>query len=203
MSCSNMIPSLKVLNLSGCSLATANQLLLPVNLTNLEVLDASSNSFDHPMSASWFWNITSLQYLDLSSNRLYGQIPHKLMMTSLQFLDLSSNGDGDKNMGVMATDLSNLCSLNVLKIRWALLYGDITEMFKNLSSNCSPNQLKELDLGVNQLTGTLPKWIGQLTSLVKQDLRGNTSHSVKSNVLKLLGLVVQQSYGRNSIGNTA
>lgn len=124
-------------------------------------------------------------------------------MTSLQFLDLSSNGDGDKNMGVMATDLSNLCSLNVLKIRWALLYGDITEMFKNLSSNCSPNQLKELDLGVNQLTGTLPKWIGQLTSLVKQDLRGNTSHSVKSNVLKLLGLVVQQSYGRNSIGNTA
>lgn len=168
-----MIPSLKVLNLSGCSLATANQLLLPVNLTNLEVLDASSNSFDHPMSASWFWNITSLQYLDLSSNRLYGQIPHKLMMTSLQFLDLSSNGDGDKNMGVMATDLSNLCSLKVLKLRWALLYGDITEMFKNLSSNCSPNQLKELDLGVNQLTGTLPKWIGQLTSLVKLDLSSN------------------------------
>uniref|UniRef100_A0A0E0M9N1 non-specific serine/threonine protein kinase n=1 Tax=Oryza punctata TaxID=4537 RepID=A0A0E0M9N1_ORYPU len=166
----NMIPSLKVLHLSGCSLASANQLLPRLNLTNLEELDVSSNSFDHPMSASWFWNVTSLKYLDISSNRFYGQIPHKL--TSLQVLDLSFNGDGDKNMGIMATDLKNLCSLEVLNIRSALLYGDITEMFKNLS-HCSPNELKELDLGSNQLTGTLPKWIGQLTSLVNLDLSSN------------------------------
>uniref|UniRef100_K3ZN38 Leucine-rich repeat-containing N-terminal plant-type domain-containing protein n=1 Tax=Setaria italica TaxID=4555 RepID=K3ZN38_SETIT len=44
----NMLPSLRVLRLSGCSLASANQSLPHLNLTNLEELDASQNSFNHP-----------------------------------------------------------------------------------------------------------------------------------------------------------
>ncbi|WVZ71958.1 hypothetical protein U9M48_020485 [Paspalum notatum var. saurae] len=46
----NMIPSLRILLLSDCSLASANQSLPHLNLTNLEELDASSNSFNHPMA---------------------------------------------------------------------------------------------------------------------------------------------------------
>uniref|UniRef100_K3Y2Y7 Leucine-rich repeat-containing N-terminal plant-type domain-containing protein n=1 Tax=Setaria italica TaxID=4555 RepID=K3Y2Y7_SETIT len=54
-----------------CSLASANQSLPHLNLTNLEELDASQNSFNHPMLTSWFWNITSLKYLYLDFTRMY------------------------------------------------------------------------------------------------------------------------------------
>jgi hypothetical protein len=57
----NMIPSMKVLRLSSCSLLSANQSLPHINLTNLEELDLSENIFDHPMASSWVWNMTSLQ----------------------------------------------------------------------------------------------------------------------------------------------
>jgi len=60
----NMIPSLRVLDVSSCSLASANQSLPHLNLTKLEELDASGNSFNHPMETSWFRNITSLTYLN-------------------------------------------------------------------------------------------------------------------------------------------
>ena len=48
----NMLPSLRVLHLSECSIASANQSLPHLNLTNLEELDAFGNSFDHPMVTS-------------------------------------------------------------------------------------------------------------------------------------------------------
>ncbi|CAO2204945.1 unnamed protein product [Urochloa humidicola] len=173
----NMIPSLRVLSLSGCSLAGANQSLPHphFNLTNLETLDASQNFFNHPMAISWFWNVTNLKYLDVSYNRLYGQIPHTLgIMTSLEVLDLTNctEDDDERNMRIMNIDLKNLCNLEVLNLFWASLQGDVTELFKNLP-RCSPNKLQVLDLGMNQLTGMLPRWIGKLTSLVILDLSWN------------------------------
>ncbi|KAG2628237.1 hypothetical protein PVAP13_3KG315500, partial [Panicum virgatum] len=48
----NMIPSLRALHLSGCSLAIANQSMPHLNLTDLVELDASVNSFNHPMASS-------------------------------------------------------------------------------------------------------------------------------------------------------
>ncbi|CAD6255122.1 unnamed protein product [Miscanthus lutarioriparius] len=170
----NMLPSLRALHLSGCSLASANQSLPHLNLTNLEELDASLNSFHHPMVTSWFWNITSLRFLDLSRTSMYGQFPDALGdMTSLQVLDLSSNyyyyHDDDKNMRSMITNLKNLCNLEVLILEWTLLYGDVAELFRNLP-RCSPNKLQELYLGSNHLTGMLPRWIGQFMSLVVLDL---------------------------------
>ncbi|CAO2185298.1 unnamed protein product [Urochloa humidicola] len=173
----NMIPSLRVLDISGCSLARSNQPLPHLNLTNLEELDASENSFNHPMETSWFWNITWLKYLNLGHNSLYGQIPDTLVdMVSLQVLDLSYNDDDDdddeKNKRIMTTDLRNLCNLEVLNLHWSLIYGDITELFRNLL-RCSPSKLQDLDLGGNQLSGMLPRFIGQLTSLVFLDLGSN------------------------------
>ncbi|CAO2193304.1 unnamed protein product [Urochloa humidicola] len=171
----NMIPSLRSLGISDCFLASANQSLPHLNLTNLEELDASQNSFNHPMENSWFWNVTSLKYLNLSYTGVYGQIPHTLgVMTSLEVLDLSisTNDDDENNMRIMTTDLKNLCNLEVLNLFGAFLQGDVTELFRNLP-RCSPNKLKELYLGMNQLTGMLPRWIGQLTSLVVLDLRRN------------------------------
>jgi len=186
----NMLPSLRVLHLSDCSLASANQSLPHLNLTNLEELDASENSFDHPMVTSWFWNITSLRYLYLHDTSMYGQFPDALGdMTSLQVLDLSFNYNNDEKYRIMTTDLKNLCNLEVLNLDWALLYGDIAELFRNKLPRCSPNKLQELDLNWNQLTGMLPRWIGQLTSLVVLNLhRNNITGSLPISVGQLTGL---------------
>ncbi|XP_066333293.1 receptor-like protein EIX1 [Miscanthus floridulus] len=175
----NMLPSLRALHLSGCYLESANQSLPHLNLTNLEELDASWNSFLHPMVTSWFWNITSLRFLDLSYTSMYGQFPDALGdMTSLQVLDLSNDychydyHDDDKNMSSMITNLKNLCNLEVLNLECTLLYGDVAELFRNLP-RCSPNKLQELDLSSNHLTGMLPRWMGQFMSLVVLDLGCN------------------------------
>ncbi|CAD6258637.1 unnamed protein product [Miscanthus lutarioriparius] len=186
----NMLPSLRVLRLSYCSLASANQSLPHLNLTNLEELDASWNSFDHPMVTSWFWNITSLRYLYLHDTSMYGQFPDALGdMTSLQVLDLSYNYNNDEKYRIMTTDLKNLCNLEVLNLDWALLYGDIAELFRNKLPRCSPNKLQELDLNWNQLTGMLPRWIGQLTSLVILNLgRNNITGSLPISVGQLTGI---------------
>ncbi|CAD6255159.1 unnamed protein product [Miscanthus lutarioriparius] len=144
-----------------------------------EELDASGNSFHHPMVTSWFWNITSLRFLYLSSTSMYGQFPDALGdMTSLQVLDLSDiyydydYQDDDKNMRSMTMDLKNLCNLEVLNLKSTHLYGDVAELFRNLP-RCSPNKLQELDLGWNHLTGMLPRWIGQFMSLVVLNLGWN------------------------------
>ncbi|CAD6255189.1 unnamed protein product [Miscanthus lutarioriparius] len=175
----NMLPSLRALHLSRCSLASATQSLPHLNLTNLEEFDASENSFHHPMVTSWFWNITSLRFLDLSYTSMYGQFPDVLGdMTSLQVLDLSNNNyyydyhDDDKNMRSMITNLNNLCNLEVLNLECTLLYGDVAELFRNLP-RCSPNKLQELNLGWNHLTGMLPRWMGQFMSLVVLNLGCN------------------------------
>jgi hypothetical protein len=51
----NMIPSLKVLRLADCSLTSANQSLMHLNLTNLETLHLYGNYMDHAVASCWFW----------------------------------------------------------------------------------------------------------------------------------------------------
>ena len=105
----NTIPSLKVLSLSDCSLTSANQSLLLLNLTDLVELSLSANHFDHPVASCWLWNLTSLKHLELAATSLYGQIPDALGgMTSLQALDFSYN---EGNIDVVTANMTNLCKL--------------------------------------------------------------------------------------------
>ncbi|CAN6363163.1 unnamed protein product [Urochloa humidicola] len=170
----NMIPSLRVLDLSDCSLLSANQSIPHHNLTNLQELDLSLNYFDHPIASAWFWNITSLKDLNLASTSMYGGFPSKALgeMESLQVLDIS--GYVYTSKGIMMPHLKNLCSLKSLNIAYSLLDGVATdELFKNLPCRCSPSKLQELYLLGNNIHGSLPTWIGQLTSLVVLDLSQN------------------------------
>ncbi|CAL4987422.1 unnamed protein product [Urochloa decumbens] len=170
----NMIPSLRVLDLSDCSLVTANQSIPHHNLTSLQELDLSMNYFDHPIASAWFWNITSLKNLNLESTHMYGHFPGKLLgiMESLQVLDVS--GYAYTSKGIMMPNLKNLCSLRSLNIGSSFLYGVSTEeLFENLPGHCSPSKLQELHLSGNNIHGSLPNWIGKLTSLVVLDLSQN------------------------------
>jgi len=165
-----MIPSLRVLDLSYCLLARANQSLSHHNnLTNLEELNLSVNLFNHPVASGWFWNLTNLKHLSLWGNYMYGQLPNELgRMTSLQFLSLSGNA-----ISIPTTsNMENLCNLKVLELKYCFKYGNVADLIESLP-RCSTNRLQELFLGPNRLSGMLPNWMGHLTSLVILDLSRN------------------------------
>ncbi|PUZ74574.1 hypothetical protein GQ55_1G075500 [Panicum hallii var. hallii] len=166
----NMIPSLKSLSLSNCSLPRANQSLTHINLTKLETLELSTNYFGHPIASSWFWNITSIQFLELSSTYLYGPFPDALgRMTSLSFLGFQENG----NSATMAVDLKNLCELETLLLDGSLSSGNITEFIEKLPQ-CSSRKLGYLSLNDNNMTGIMPQVMGHLTSLTALSLSNNS-----------------------------
>ncbi|CAD6255153.1 unnamed protein product [Miscanthus lutarioriparius] len=178
----NMLPSLRALHLSFCSLASANQSLPHLNLTYLEELDASLNSFHHPMVTSWFWNITSLRFLYLNYTSMYGQFPDALGdMTSLQVLDLSYlfyYHDDDKNMRSMTMDLKNLCNLEESTSMFTQQIARIGPRFKPFN-RMLPRWIGQfmslviLNFNWNKITGSLPTSVGQFTGLQILDLSFN------------------------------
>ncbi|CAD6247061.1 unnamed protein product [Miscanthus lutarioriparius] len=166
----NRIPSLRVVDLSSCSVASANQSLPLLNLTKLNKLDLSGNNFDHEIASSWFWKATSLRYLYLGYHRLFGQFHDALEnMTSLQVLDLSFG----LNQGlVMEGNFKNLCSLEILDLTDNGMSGDIAVLMARLPQ-CVWDTLQELHLCSNNITGTLPNLIGCFTALTVLDLSKN------------------------------
>jgi Leucine-rich repeat (LRR) protein len=191
----SMVPSLRVLDLSDCSLASANQSLPHLNLTQVERLDLSLNDFNHPVATCWVWNLTSLTYLGLGGTQLYGKFHHALGgMTSLQVLDFfGSSGTRDPyitdgGLDIMTANMTNLCNLQILILSSSDMNGDITEFFEHLPQ-CS-QKLKELHLDNNDFTGVIPNWIGGWASLVILDLSNNQINgSVPSEIGALTSLL--------------
>ncbi|PUZ50619.1 hypothetical protein GQ55_6G072000 [Panicum hallii var. hallii] len=168
----NSISSLRVIDLSSCLLGSANQSLQHLNLTKLDKLDLSGNSFDHEIASCWFWKVTSLKYLNLRYHRLFGQFHDALEnMTSLQVLDLSFNFN-QKRL-VMEGNFNNLFSLKILDLTDNEMNRAITVLMDRLLPQRAWDILEELHLGFNNLTGTLPNLIGRFTSLTVLDLSNN------------------------------
>lgn len=189
----NRIPSLRILRLSNCRLGSANQSLPHHNLTNLEALDLSENSFNHPIASSWFWNLTRLEHLSASATNTYGQLPNVLgRMATLQFLDLSSN-----RINLLRINMTNLCSLRILRLEFCLANGNMTELIESLP-RCSSNKLQELHLASNQLTGHLPNSTGHLTSLVMLDANNNNISGPLHNFIGHLANLETLDLSRNN-----
>lgn len=167
----NMLPNLTVLRLSECGLSSTVSTLSHSNLTNLEVLDLSGNEFGTSLQHNWFWGLTGLKELRLSGcHWSAGQIPDALgNMTSLEVIDLSANY---LLLGNIPAGLENLCNLQVLDLDWVNVNGDLTKLMERLPK-CSWNKLREVHLLRANLTGELPNWIGNLTSLSYLDLYQN------------------------------
>ncbi|VAI26664.1 unnamed protein product [Triticum turgidum subsp. durum] len=168
----NMIPSLRVINLARCSLDTASQPLLYLNLTKLEKLDLSLNNLGDSIASSWFWNVTSLKYLSLRENYfaswLSGKLPDALgNMTSLKVLDVSAT-----NLNKTG-NLKNLCSLEILDLSENRMNGDIMVLMEGLPQ-CTWEKLQELEFGGNKFTGVVPNFIGEFSSLSMLYLYSNS-----------------------------
>lgn len=194
----NRLPTLKELNLKDSGLRITVPSLRQFNLTALDVLDISFNSFDTSIAPNWFWNATSLTVLNLQSCYFYGPIPNEVgKMTSLEQVSFQQNN-------LMATmippSFKNLCNLTLLDLESSNTTGDITELMEGLP-NCRWNKLQMLDLSLNNISGELPNQLGTLSNLTYLALSGNSlTGKIPSWVWDLRKLILLELRGNKISG---
>ncbi|KAJ4769295.1 Leucine-rich receptor-like protein kinase family protein [Rhynchospora pubera] len=152
--------------------------LFPCGLTNLMVLDLSSNNLSGHLPPCWsnisqdvilannkfsgatpssFSCSKQLTVVRFNNNNLTGDFPIDLKFcTGLQFLDLGEN----KYLGGIPDWVGeNLHQLTYLRLQSNLLYGNIPSTLTRLE------YLQVLDLGNNHLSGPLPSHLDNFTSM--------------------------------------
>ncbi|KAG7980542.1 hypothetical protein I3843_05G187600 [Carya illinoinensis] len=194
-----MLPSLKHLSLSRCSLSTMTPQLPSINANSssqLLVLDLSGNYLNCSIFLWLFNSTTSLVDLYLGDNELQCSIPDAFgSLNSLKTLYLG----GNKLVGGIPKSFWNLCSLGSLYLLHNNLGGNLSEFMSN-ASGCLVDSLQNLQISNNRFTGPLPVSIGSLSNLhmldiSKNSLAGLISDAHFSNLSKLKELYL----GSNSL----
>ena len=166
------LPKLSRLILKSCDLPPVTDLssLPHINFSkSLTFLELSTNHVTQSIFP-WLFNYsTSLVDIYLSDNQLGGSIPDASgNMNSLRDLILDDN----QLEGGIPKFFGNMCQLDTLSIKNNKLSGQLVE-FINVLSGCLQNSLTKLLLDGNQMTGPVPKSIGNLSELLSLDLGSN------------------------------
>ncbi|KAJ0018551.1 hypothetical protein Pint_11474 [Pistacia integerrima] len=156
------------------------------SMTQLVMLSLAYNNLSGTIPP-WLFNLPNLGYLDLSFNNLQGVVPPHIKLQSFMApttLNLANNQlKGNipsliKNVEVI--DLSGNSftghiplQLGVAKIKYLSLSGNKLYSQIPLPFCHSGNVLMLLDLSNNSLRGTVPKSLGNCTSLIFLNLGGN------------------------------
>ncbi|XP_077217215.1 putative receptor-like protein kinase At3g47110 [Tasmannia lanceolata] len=177
-----------------------------IYLPNLQVLLGGANLFRGPIPIS-LGNASELVQIDFTSNYLTGSLPVGLgSLQHLWYLSLAENELGSKTGDDLSilTSLTNCSSLQVLALANNVLSGVLPDSIANLST-----QLRDLRLGVNLFTGSIPTGIENLVNLNLLGLQGNFLNGTipagigKLNKLDTLNMAGNRLSGRipSSIGN--
>ncbi|XP_022684821.1 receptor-like protein 12 [Setaria italica] len=165
----NTLPNLRVLDLSNCELNSSIPSLLHKNLTVLENLDLSLNSFQSPAAPNWYWDVTSLKSLNLAASGLLGPFPDELgNLTKLRNLAMESN----EIQGMIPSTLNRMCSLQNIYLSQINIGGDIAHLMDRIPK-CSLNSLQELFLDRTNITGTIIESVSNFTALSILDISYN------------------------------
>ncbi|CAL5342995.1 unnamed protein product [Camellia sinensis] len=154
------------------------------NATNLNFLGLNSNNFGGVLPESIGNLSTNLGILFLDSNKIGGSIPTEMAnLVNMQYLDMSDN----HFIGNILADIGKLQKLQILDLSGNKFYGKIPLSLKNLTSleylyleannlhgNIPPSlgkcPLVDLALGGNNLSGTIPKQVLTLSSLLNLNI---------------------------------
>ncbi|KAJ6887723.1 hypothetical protein NC652_028871 [Populus alba x Populus x berolinensis] len=159
------------------------------SLHHLQKLDLSDNHFKSSHISSRFGHFSNLTHLNLNFSVFAGQVPPEIShLSKLVSLDLSQN-DIQISFGKLVRNLTKLRELDCSSVDMSLLVPD---SLMNLSSSLSSLKLTDcglqgklpssmgkfkhlqyLDLGWNNITGSIPYGFEQLSELVSLDLSAN------------------------------
>ncbi|KAI8533453.1 hypothetical protein RHMOL_Rhmol10G0011400 [Rhododendron molle] len=155
---------------------------------SLHILDISNTGISDRIP-SWLWNMSSpLDFLNVSHNQIYGEIAYigkfsgkgqiylnsnhlngslpRLSSTSpIDELDLSNNSFSGGISDFLCVNITMFSV--VLHLGENLLSGEIPDCWMNWTN------LRVLELGNNNFTGSIPSSMGQLVSLRSLHLRNN------------------------------
>ncbi|XP_024171687.2 receptor-like protein EIX2 [Rosa chinensis] len=168
------LTSLTELQLSWCELPDVNLRSLPFinSSTSLQLLDLSGNSLN---SSIFYWiaNVSSnFVHIDLSWNKLEGGIPKGIQnLCSLESLTLWSNQLSENFEDSVKTLSCAENTLETVDLGFNQFWGSLPDLKRFF-------KLRKLYLSNNQLNGSVPKSVGQLSSLESLYLRGNSLSGV-------------------------
>ncbi|CAL9010991.1 unnamed protein product [Prunus brigantina] len=178
---------LKVLDLSNNFLSGK----IPVeigNCPNLWSLNLYNNQFTGELPL--FLTNNSLANLDVEYNHLSGELPIKFVqkLPNIVYLHLSNNNlisqDGNTNLNPFFTALTNCTRLEELELAGMGLGGVLPSSIGGLGINFSNLLLQE-----NQIFGSIPPNIGNLSKLVVLNLTSNLLNgTISANISKLTNL---------------
>ncbi|KAF8732792.1 hypothetical protein HU200_015131 [Digitaria exilis] len=181
----NMLASLEELKLVCTDLPSTN--LNSLSQSNFKVLSKIDLSLNNLNSTFPYWltNVQTVAYIDLSYCGLYGSIPEAIgNLSALRELSLSTNS----LEGTIPISIGRLCELQHLDLSKNNLAGDIDNFGKAMDA-CM-KELFSINLGTNNLSGSIPRWLGSFRKLSSVDLSNNslTGH-VPSNINQLTNLI--------------
>lgn len=157
------LPNLKAFDISNNKIRGQLPLNVGSIFPNLVITTMSNNMLEGLLPPS-FADMKNLQCLDLSYNKLEGELPIGLVRegSKLYFLRLSNN----MLKGEIFPISDNINNLEYL-------YLDGNNFSGSISQKLSTAPLRTLDLSYNNLSGNIPSWLGNISSLTSLALSRN------------------------------